>query len=153
MLYGIDVDGRNNPRSWGHCLIVIETGGLRIVHWGDSRHNPPDNIWKALENIGIAFLPVDESQHVMRHIHTQAIIDRLKPRVIIPHRYYIWDVVQRQSTLQTADAWVEAFPNSEHILKPKRTYRIEEVRKLDRIVHFFGNNVIFDKEAWFKNGS
>ena len=61
--------------------------------------------------------------------------------------------MQRQSTLQTADAWVEAFPNSEHILKPKRTYRIEEVRKLDRIVHFFGDNVIFDKEAWFKNGS
>jgi L-ascorbate metabolism protein UlaG (beta-lactamase superfamily) len=153
MLYGIDVDGPNNPRSWDHCLIVIETGGLRIVHWGDNRHNPPDNIWKALGHIDIALLPVDESQHVMGHIHTQAVIDRLKPRVIIPHHYYIWDVVQRQSTLQTADAWVEAYPDSEHILKPKKTYRIEEVRKLDRVVHFFGDNVIFDKEAWLKNGS
>ena len=122
------------------------------MHWGDNRHNPPDDIWKALGHIDIALLPVDASQHVMGHIHTQAIIDRLKPRVIIPHHYYIWDVVQRQSTLQTADAWVEAYPESEHLLKPTRTYRIDEVDKFDRVVHFFGDNVIFDKEAWLKNG-
>lgn len=38
---GIDITPPNNPRSWDHCLLLIETGGLRILHWGDNRHNPP----------------------------------------------------------------------------------------------------------------
>ncbi|MDP6341988.1 MAG: hypothetical protein QF491_00550, partial [Alphaproteobacteria bacterium] len=104
----------------------------------------------ALGQIDIALLPVDASQHVMGHVHVAAIIDRLKPRVIIPHHYYIWDVLQRQSTLQTAEAWVMACPDAERLLKPTRTYNIAEVDKLDQVVHFFGDNVAFDKEAWLK---
>ena len=148
--FGVDIAPPNNPRSWDHCLIVVETGGLRIVHWGDNRHDPPENIWKALGHIDIALLPVDASQHVMGHVHTAHIIERLKPRVIIPHHYYIWDVVQRQSTLQTADAWVEAYDESETLLIPTKTYNISDIDKLERVVHFFGDNVAFDKEAWLK---
>ena len=88
----------------------------------------------------------------MGHVHVASIIERLKPRVIVPHHYYIWDVLQRQSTLQTDEAWIEAYPEAERILKPTRTYRIEELDKLDRSVHFFGDNVAFDKEAWLKDG-
>ena len=88
----------------------------------------------------------------MGHIHTAEIVERLKPRVVIPHHYYIWDVVQRQSTLQSAEAWVEACDESETLLTPSRVYRIEEMDKLDRVVHFFGDNVAFDKETWLKDG-
>ena len=59
--HGTDIVPPDNPRSWDHCLIVVETGGLRIVHWGDNRHNPPADIWKALGDIDIALLPVDGS--------------------------------------------------------------------------------------------
>lgn len=148
--HGVDVEPPDNPRSWDHCLIVVETGGLRIVHWGDNRHDPPESIWKALGYIDIALLPVDASQHVMGHVHVAHIIDTLQPRVIIPHHYYIWDVVQRQSTLQTADAWVEAYPDVDRILTPTRTYTADAIEKLDKVVHFFGNNVAFDKDAWLK---
>ena len=34
VFHGTDVEPPDNPRSWDHCLIVVETGGLRIVHWG-----------------------------------------------------------------------------------------------------------------------
>ena len=119
---------------------------------GRQPHDPPDDIWKALGHIDIAPLPVDASQHVMGHVHVASIVERLKPRVVIPHHYYIWDVLQRQSTLQTAEAWVEACPDAERILKPMRSYRIQDLEKLDRTVHFFGDNVAFDKEAWLKQG-
>ena len=139
----------NNPRSWDHCLIVVETGGLRIVHWGDNRHNPPDDIWKALGHIDIALLPVDASQHVMGYIHIQAIMDRLKPRVVVPHHYYIWDVVQRQSTLQTAEAWISDREDVvECIACPTKIYRMEDLDKLEGAVHYFGEHVNFDKAAW-----
>ena len=32
----VDIEPPNNPRSWDHCLLVVETGGIRIVHWGDN---------------------------------------------------------------------------------------------------------------------
>ena len=107
------MDPPDNPRSWDHCLIVVETDGIKIVQWGDNRHEPPEDIWKSLGHIDIALLPIGASQHVMVHIRTAHIIETLKPRVISPHHYYIWDVFQRQSTFQTCEAWVEAYEDEE----------------------------------------
>jgi hypothetical protein len=89
------------------ALGMSQTGGLRILHWGDNRHDPPEHVWDALGRIDIALLPVDGSQHVMSHAMTASIIARLKPRVVVPHHYYIWDLTQRASTLLPADGWVE----------------------------------------------
>jgi len=152
LFHGADIEPPDNPRSWDHCLIVVETGGIKIVHWGDNRHDPPADIWKALGHIDIALLPIDASQHVMGHIHTSHIIETLKPRVIIPHHYYIWDVVQRQSTLQTCEAWVEAYDEKETFLTPSKIYDLKGLEGLDQVVHFFGDNVAFDKERWLKDG-
>ena len=148
---GIDITPPNNPRSWDHCLIVIETGGLRIVDWGDNRHNPPEEVWDMLGDVDIALLPVDGSRHVMGFHQVEHIIERLKPKVVVPHHYYIYDVIQRQSTLQTADAWVEEKPGAVWLDGPTKTYTPEEVSGLDRAVHYFGGHVAFDAEAW-RNG-
>ena len=88
-MHGTAIEPPDNPRFWDHCLIVVETGGMRIVHWGDNRHNPPSNIWNALGHIDIALPPIDGSQHVMGHVHVESIIEPLNPRVIVPHHYYI----------------------------------------------------------------
>lgn len=150
--HGTTIDPPDNPRSWDHCLIVVETGGLRIVHWGDNRHNPPDNIWEALGHIDLALLPIDGSQHVMGHVHTQAIVDRLKPRIVIPHHYYIWDILQRQSTLLPADDWVAEQPVVERIEGPARTYTPKSVDVPETAVHFFGEHVAFDRKRWLEKG-
>ena len=146
----VDIEPPNNPRSWDNCLLVLEVGEMRILHWGDNRHNPPENIWSALGHIDIALLPIDASQHVMGHIHTAQIIDTLKPRVVIPHHYYIWDVVQRQSTLQTCQDWVEACMQKEVLSSPSKVYDKKALENLDRVVHYFGDNVAFDKEKWLQ---
>ena len=148
---GIDITPPNNPRSWDHCLIVIEIGGLRIVDWGDNRHNPPDEVWDMLGEIDIALLPIDSSRHVMGWDMVEHVIDRLKPKVIVPHHYYIYDVIQRQSTLQSADAWVEEREGALWLEGPTKTYTPSEVSSLDRVVHYFGPHVAFDAEAW-RNG-
>ena len=146
----VDIEPPNNPRSWDNCLLVLEIGEMRILHWGDNRHNPPENIWSALGHIDIALLPIDASQHVMGHIHTAQIIDTLKPRVVIPHHYYIWDVVQRQSTLQTCQDWVDACKQKEILSTPSKVYDKKALENLDRVVHYFGDNVAFDKEKWLQ---
>ena len=149
---GANIEPPDNPRSWDNCLITVETGGLRILHWGDNRHNPPPEVWEALGRIDIALLPVDGSQHVMGFRMVEHIIEVLRPHIVIPHHYYIWDVVQRQSTLQPADAWVDARAGAKTLDGPSRTYSVADVRNLDRAVHFFGEHVAFDREAWHREG-
>jgi L-ascorbate metabolism protein UlaG (beta-lactamase superfamily) len=151
---GIDITPPNNPRSWDHCLILIETGGLRILAWGDNRHNPPDEIWRALGEIDIVLLPVDQSQHVMGFHQVRSIIDTLRPKVVVPHHYYIYDVTVRQSTLQPADPWVaEQGDNARWLDKPTATYTTEAIADLNARVDFFGDHVAFDKAKWLKDGA
>ncbi len=88
----------------------------------------------------------------MGYVHTEAIIERLNPRVVIPHHYYIWDVLQRQSTLQPAEDWVASRKTVTKMRSAKRIYRIKDLDKLDRAVHFFGDHVAFDKDAWLEAG-
>ena len=59
-------------------------------------------------------------------------------------------MLQRQSTLQTAEAWVDAREGVERMAEPRRIYRIGEVDKLDGAVHYFGEHVNFDKAAWME---
>jgi len=152
-LNGVDIRPPNNPRSWDNVLVVVETGGLRILHWGDNRHDAPGEVWEALGAIDIALLPVDGSQHVMSFAMTDEIIARLKPKVVVPHHYYIWDVVQRAATLLPADEWVSARPHR-IIGGPTQTYTREALAALTSptTVDFFGDHVAFDKLAWRRGG-
>jgi L-ascorbate metabolism protein UlaG (beta-lactamase superfamily) len=149
-LNGVDIEPPGNPRSWDNCLIVVETGGLRVLHWGDNRHDPPEHVWHQLGRIDIALLPVDGSQHVMSYTMTASIIERLRPKVVVPHHYYIWDVTQRASTLLTADAWVDGQPRARRLSDPLVRYTASGLAFAATTVDFFGEHVAFDKLAWRK---
>lgn len=138
----------DNPRSWDNCLIVVECGGLRILHWGDNRPDPPAEIWDALGRIDIALLPADDSRHVMGFNRVQGIIDRLKPAVVVPHHYYIWDVTQRQSTLQTPEAWLATQAHVVRLDAPTTLYTPDSLPTVRARVDYFGTHVAFDRAAW-----
>ncbi len=144
---GVDIEPPNNPRSWDNVPIVVETGGLRILHWGDNRHDAPDAVWAALGRIDIALLPVDDSQHVMGYGMVQSIINRLRPAVVIPHHYFIVDVTQRQSTLQPPTKWLADQPRVRRLAAPQVVYRSSALPEPTE-VHCFGEHVAFDAEAW-----
>jgi len=145
---GVDIEPPHNPRSWDNCLIVVETGGLRILHWGDNRHNPPNEIWDALGRIDIALLPVDGSQHVLGFQAIAGIVDRLKPSVVVPHHYYIWNVVQRSSTLMPVTDWVMDQTNVRMLGRATTTYSRSTLPTKTPTTDFFGDHVAFDTAKW-----
>ena len=146
---GINIEPPGNPRSWDHCLQLVETGGLRILAWGDNRHDPPDAVWRRLGRIDIVLLPIDQSQHVMGFVHVESIIERLQPRVVVPHHYYIDGLTTRQSTLQPADRWVRGrHAAARWIDAPAVTYSRQDIEHLAARVDFFGSNVAFDTGRW-----
>ena len=82
---GVDIHPPDNPRSWDNCLVIVETGDLRILHWGDNRADLPEAAWDMLGDIDILFLPLDDSQHVISYEMADAIMARLKPSITVPH--------------------------------------------------------------------
>ena len=147
----IDITPPNNPRSWDHCLLLIETGGLKILAWGDNRHNPPEEVWGAVNNVDIVLLPIDDSQHVISFPHAEEIIQRLSPSVIIPHHYYIFDVTVRQSTLQPADGWLSTQSNVVRLTSPSANYHPKDLIHARNRIDFFDGHVAFDKKKWLSN--
>ncbi len=139
----------DNARSWDNCLIVVETGGLRILHWGDNRPDPPDDVWKRLGTIDILLMPVDDSQHVMGNRRVAEIIARLKPSVVVPHHYYIWNVVQRASTLLPVEKWLSEQPLVRHLDSAETAYDPQDM-PTRTTVDYFGDHVAFDVRAWHR---
>lgn len=137
----------DNARSWDNCMILVETGGLRILHWGDNRHNPPDDIWQRIADIDIVLLPVDDSQHVMGYTMSDEIVARLKPKVVVPHHYYIWNIVQRQSTLLPVARWLDTQPAVRQLETAETTYTRDTLPAQTTVDHF-GDHVAFDVKAW-----
>lgn len=151
-IHGVNIEPPNNPRSWDNCIIVIETAGIRIAHWGDNRSDLPEGVWEKVGKIDIALLPIDDSEHVMGFSGIDDIINRLQPKIIIPHHYYIWDVMQRQSTLLNVNKWIESRENVNVLNSASISYNKSNISRLDKQIHFFGDNVMFDKKAWRENG-
>lgn len=146
---GIDITPPDNPRSWDNCLITVETGGLRILHWGDNRHNPPQHVWDSLQGTDVLLIPVDDSQHVLGFQAVNDIIEKVAPKIVIPHHYYIWDIVQRQSTLLPAKKWLEQYGNRV-INHSSATIDLDSqlLASDDWSIINFGDNVCFDTAAW-----
>jgi len=146
-LTGMDTRPPNNCRSFDNCMLVIEVAGMRILHWGDNRPDPPDSVWDKLGDIDIALLPIDGSQHVLSYASAEMVAARLKAKLIVPHHYHIWDVTTRGSTLLPPDEWVNGRSNSEwtnagSILLTKAEVKIKSGQAL-----CFGEHVGFDKSA------
>lgn len=135
----------DNWRSFDNCLLLIETGGLRILHWGDNRPNPPDHIWNAIGEVDVLLLPVDGSYHVLSAAQADAVAARLKARLIVPHHYGIWDVTARGSTLLPPDDWVNAHEDPIWTEGGAVQLSADFVRRQSGRVMCFGEHVAFEK--------
>ncbi|MEM1277061.1 MAG: MBL fold metallo-hydrolase [Pseudomonadota bacterium] len=141
----------DNARSWDNCLVLVETGGLRILHWGDNRHDAPEEIWARLGRVDILLMPVDDSQHVMGNPMVAEVIERVAPKVVVPHHYYTWNVVQRQSTLLPVEDWLSLQSQTQvRRLEHAETAYTPETLPETLTIDYFGDHVAFDVAEWHR---
>jgi L-ascorbate metabolism protein UlaG (beta-lactamase superfamily) len=103
--FGADPYPPNNIGHLDMVTFVVETGGMRILVWGDNRHNAPEEVWKQWGKIDVLTLPVDGSQHILSYEQGNMVVDRLKPKAVIPTHYLAEGTSVTLSTLQSADDW------------------------------------------------
>ncbi len=131
------------PDNYHHLdnnIYLLETGGMRIVIWGDNRENPNEHVWQALQNVDVLVLPVDSSQHILSYAQASAIVNRIKPHVVIPEHYLTKGASITLTTLGSAEEWTKQQKN--HTLLKSATLKLNpvKVREMDRHVLYFGDH-------------
>ena len=139
--FGADPYPPNNPGHLDMASFVVETGGMRILIWGDNRHNPADEVWKQWGKIDVLTMPVDGSQHILSYEQGNMVVNRLKPKIVIPTHYLAEGTSVTLSTLQTADEWVQSQKSKKLLSSPKLTLDGAEIASMDREFLYFGNHV------------
>jgi len=69
-----------------NIIRIIDAGGCRIAHFGDIGCHPNADQMKLLENLDVALVPVGGT-YTFDASETKALMDELKPRVIVPMHY------------------------------------------------------------------
>jgi len=137
--FGVQACPPNNVGHMDMVTYVVETGGVRTLIWGDNRPDPADAFWDAVGRIDVLTLPVDGSQHILSFAQADAIVDRLKPKVVIPTHYLNETTTYTLSTLQPADEWVKGKSRFKMLNSPDISLGAKDIASLDREVFYFGN--------------
>lgn len=138
--FGLEACPPNNPNHMDMVTYLVETGGVRTLIWGDNRHNPADGFWDSIGQVDVLTLPVDGSQHILSYEQGNAIVERLKPKIVIPTHYLSETTTFTLSTLQPADEWVKGQKNYTMLGSASLSLAAAEVAQMDREFMYFGHN-------------
>ena len=123
-------------------VYLIETGGIRTLIWGDNRADPGPGFWEAIGQVDVLTLPVDGSEHILSYEQGNAIVDRLKPKVVIPTHYLNETTTYTLSTLRSADEWVKGQKSFKMLDSSSLSLNAADVGGMDREFMYFGSNVV-----------
>ncbi|MEQ8662720.1 MAG: MBL fold metallo-hydrolase, partial [Gammaproteobacteria bacterium] len=133
----------NETLQWDNSLYVIETGGLRILHWGDNRQNPPERVWEMIGEVDIAILAVSDDGHILSPKWADVVMEKTRAKVVLPGHYYVEGVnIPGAFGLKSAAQWVATHP---HTLLDSGTITLspETIAQYSQHVMYFGDNVAF----------
>ncbi len=74
-----------------NVIWIIETAALRIAHLGDNGPLSAENV-RDLGAVDILMMPADGLEHILSHDATDAILEALRPRAVIPMHYRLPDL-------------------------------------------------------------
>ena len=137
-------EGRDDPctdnfRHMDNTIYVIETGGLRLLMWGDNRPEPPADVLERIGDVDVIFVPVDGSRHILDYQQADSIVTKTKANIAIPHHYLVPETTFYTSTLLPATEWAETH---EHTMldSPSVVITKADTEGKDGHVYYFGSH-------------
>jgi L-ascorbate metabolism protein UlaG (beta-lactamase superfamily) len=111
------LDKHSGTRSKGipNVMFRLEVGDLRFLHIGDNYIDWPHEVRQAVGEIDVLMLTVDDSCHLLTYAEVDTLIDRVRPRVVVPMHYRIPGLMPASTTLKTIDAWLATRPAVRHV--------------------------------------
>lgn len=132
----------NNVGHMDNVTYLVETGGLRILIWGDNRPDPGPGFFEAVGRVDVLTLPVDGSRHILSYEQGDALVAKLAPKVVIPTHYLSETVSYTLTTLLPADEWVASQKNRTALSGPTLSLRASEVAGMTAEFMYFGHHAM-----------
>ena len=110
-------EGREDPctdnfRHMDNTMYIIETGGMKLLMWGDNRPEAPADVMERIGEVDVVFVPVDGSRHILDYEQADSVVAKTGAKIAIPHHYLVPETTYYTSTLLPATEWVETHDNT-----------------------------------------
>ena len=135
--------------EWDNSMILIETGGIRILHWGDNRQNPPQEMFDQIGDIDIFLSAVSDDGHITTATWGEKIgKEQLHAKAVFPGHYNV-EGINHPLASGIIDAAQFTRMHDHTFIKDKSiSFTKEELDKYNFHVFYFGENVDWDVLKW-----
>ena len=117
--------GDSRSKDLPNVMFRLETGGISFLHIGDNRVDWPSNVSRAIGEIDILLVTVDDSNHLLSYDEVDSLIKRLKPSIVIPMHYQIPELMADDTGLKPPDGWLTTQGNVKRLNGPSAEFSPE----------------------------
>ena len=145
----------NHSTDQDNVIYYIESGKgddkVTFVHWGDNQSDilPQNKEFFKTHAVDVAFIPVDDSGHIVAPHNIPLIVRDLKPKVIVPTHYFIKGIINPSYTVLTPDRWFVSVEHKQLTNAPQFKFTREWLDGLNLgegefLALYFEDNVAFN---------
>ena len=99
--------GASRLRDFPNVMFRLEVDGISYLHIGDNRADWPDEVARAVGDIDVLLVTVDDSTHLLTYDEVDGLVQRLEPRVVIPMHYFIPGLSASGNDLLPPEGWLD----------------------------------------------
>ena len=114
--------GASRLRDFPNVMYRLETGGVSFLHLGDNRADWPTDVARAIGEVDVLLVTVDDSKHLLEYEEVDSLIQRLEPRVVIPMHYQIPGLMADDTGLEPPEAWLATQSNVKRLDSPSAEF-------------------------------
>jgi L-ascorbate metabolism protein UlaG (beta-lactamase superfamily) len=103
--------GRSGRLNFPNTMYRLEADGISFLHIGDNRVDMAPAERRAVGQVDVLFVTVDDSCHLLSYQQVDSFIAQLTPRIVVPMHYLIPGLIPESTTLRPPDGWLATRSN------------------------------------------
>ncbi|MDA0263943.1 MAG: MBL fold metallo-hydrolase [Chloroflexi bacterium] len=139
--------GASRLREFPNVMYKLQTGGISFLHLGDNRADWPDDVARAIGEIDVLLVTVDDSNHLLSYQEVDSLVARLEPRVVIPMHYQIPGLMADDTGLEPPEGWLATQTRVKRLDGPSAVFSAEGLPSATEVWLFQPSPVSFASPA------
>jgi L-ascorbate metabolism protein UlaG (beta-lactamase superfamily) len=119
--------GRSGLQGFVNIMFRLETGGISFLHLGDNRADWPGDVTRAIGEIDVLLVTVDDSNHLLQPEEVNSLIERLSPKIVVPMHYQIPGLMADDTGLEPPESWIATQPRVKRLVGESATFSAQEL--------------------------
>ena len=99
--------GPSRLSDFPNVMFRLEVDGVSFLHIGDNRADWPPEVERAVGEVDVLMVTVDDSVHLLTYDEVDGLVERLEPRVVIPMHYFIPGLSASGNDLLPPEGWLQ----------------------------------------------